>query len=150
MSNRPKVKDYRHGFEPRYGNGMVGGKWWGMKRLAHKEIDLGDIIPDNGFEDAVCAYFIEKGFGDVYAWIVVEAYFHVGSDESVGLPEICDLDESFIPDGFEDAVNKCPFLTQPEGDALKAKVQEIADDEDGYELYEIICPEKEEYYETGK
>ena len=143
MSNRPKAKDYRHGRVPNDGNGMVGGKWWGMKRLAHKEINLAEIVPENGFEEAVCAYFIEKGFGDVYAWIEVEAYFHIGSDESVGMPEICDLDESFIPDGFCEAVDACPFLTKPESDALKAKVCEIADDEDGYELYEIDVPEPE-------
>ena len=45
---------------------------------------------------------------------------------------------------FNEAVDACPFLTQPERDALKAKVQEIADDEDGYELYEIDVPEKED------
>ena len=142
MTTRPKIKNYRHGRVPNEGNGMVGGKWWGCKRLAHKEIDLGELIPENGFEDAVCAYFIDKGFGDVYAWIEVEAYFSVGSDESVGLPEICDLYESYLPEGFEKAVNDCPFLTQTESDVLIEEVWHIADDEDGYELYEIDYPEE--------
>ncbi len=144
QSTRPIVKNYRKGRVPNDGNGMVGGKWWGAQRLAHKEIPLADLIPDRADPDAVCAYFIEKGWGDLYAFVEVEAYFDVGSDESVGLREICDLDESFIPDGFEDAVNECPFLTQPESDALIEKVQEIADKDDDYEFYEIDEPDPDE------
>ena len=141
-STRPFVKNFRKGVVPNDGNGMVGGKWWGCSRLAHKEIPLADLVPDSASADAVCAYLIENGFGDIYAFVEVEAYFDVGSDESVGLREICDLDESFIPDGFEDAVNGCPFLTQPESDALMEKVREIADEGDGYEVYEIDDPER--------
>ena len=140
-STRPFVKNFRKGVVPNDGNGMVGGKWWGCSRLAHKEIPLADLVPDSESADAVCAFFIEKGWGDLYAFVEVEAYFDVGSDESVGLREICDLDESFIPDGFEDAVNECPFLTQKESDALMEKVREIADEGDGYEFYEIDSPE---------
>lgn len=141
MTKRPFVKNFRKGVVPNDGNGMVGGKWWGCSRLAHKEIPLADLVPDSASADAVCAFFIEKGWGGLYAFVEVEAYFDVGSDESVGLREICDLDESFIPDGFEDAVNECPFLTQKESDALMEKVREIADDGDGYEFYEIDSPE---------
>lgn len=141
MTKRPFVKNFRKGVVPNDGNGMVGGKWWGCSRLAHKEIPLADLVPDIASTDAVCAFFIEKGWGDLYAFVEVEAYFDVGSDEAVGLREICDLDESFIPDGFEDAVNGCPFLTQPESDALMEKVREIADEGDGYEFYEIDSPE---------
>lgn len=140
-STRPFVKNFRKGVVPNDGNGMVGGKWWGCSRLAHKEIPIADLVPDSAFADAVCAFFIEKGWGDLYAFVEVEAYFDVGSDESVGLREICDLDESFIPDDFEDAVNECPFLTQKESDALMEKVREIADEWDGYEFYEIDSPE---------
>lgn len=141
MTKRPFVKNFRKGVVPNEGNGMVGGKWWGCSRLAHKEIPLADLVPDSASADAVCAFFIEKGWGGLYAFVEVEAYFDVGSDESVGLREICDLDESFIPDGFEDAVNECPFLTQKESDALTEKVREIADEGDGYEFYEIDSPE---------
>lgn len=141
MTKRPFVKNFRKGVVPNDGNGMVGGKWWGCSRLAHKEIPLADLVPDSASADAVCAFFIEKGWGGLYAFVEVEAYFDVGSDESVGLREICDLDESFIPDGFEDAVNECPFLTQKESDALMEKVREIADEGDGYEFYEIDSPE---------
>lgn len=143
QSSRPLVKNYHSGYASNEGNGMVGGRWWGCERLAHKEIALADLIPDDR-ADVVCAYFIEKGWGSLYAFIEVEAYFSVGSDESVGLSEICDLDESFIPDGFEDAVNECPFLTQPESDALIEKVQEIADKDDDYEFYEIDEPDPDE------
>ena len=142
MTKRPFVKNFRKGVVPNDGNGMVGGKWWGCSRLAHKEIPLADLVPDSASADAVCAFFIEKGWGGLYAFVEVEAYFDVGSDESVGLREICDLDESFIPDGFEDAVNECPFLTQKESDALMEKVREIADEGDGYEFYEIDDPER--------
>lgn len=141
MTKRPFVKNFRKGVVPNDGNGMVGGKWWGCSRLAHKEIPLADLVPDGESADAVCAFFIEKGWGGLYAFVEVEAYFDVGSDESVGLREICDLDESFVPDGFEDAVNECPFLTQKESDALMEKVREIADEGDGYEFYEIDSPE---------
>ena len=144
MSNRPKSKDYRHGRVPNDGNGMIGGRWWSCTRLAHKEIPLTDLIPERPDYDAVSAYFIEKGWGDDYPFVEVEAYFTTGADESVGLREICDLDESFVPEDFEKAVDDCPFLTQPESDALKEKVREIADDEDGYEFYEIDYPEKED------
>lgn len=142
MTKRPFVKNFRKGVVPNDGNGMVGGKWWGCSRLAHKEIPLADLVPDSASADAVCAFFIEKGWGGLYAFVEVEAYFDVGSDESVGLREICDLDESFVPDGFEDAVNECPFLTQKESDALMEKVREIADEGDGYEFYEIDDPER--------
>ena len=141
MTKRPFVKNFRKGVVPNDGNGMVGGKWWGCSRLAHKEIPLADLVPDSASADAVCAFFIEKGWGGLYAFVEVEAYFDVGSDESVGLREICDLDESFIPDGFEDAVNECPFLTQKESDALMEKVREIADEGGGYEFYDIDSPE---------
>lgn len=116
---------------------MVGGRWWGCQRLAHKEIPLEEHIPDTAHYDAVLAYFIDKGWGDTYAYVEVEAYFNVGSDESVGLPEICDLHKSFIPDGFENDVAECPFLSKHESDALFASVCEAAEDEDGYELYDI-------------
>ena len=141
MSNRPKSKDYRHGRVSNDGNGMVGGKWWGVKRLAHKDIKVSDLtesITDTDKAEKALEWLTER-IGETFR---VEAYFHIGSDESVGMAEICDLYESYVPEEFCKAVDACPFLTQTESDALKAKVQEIAEDEDGYELYEINYPEE--------
>lgn len=141
---RPLIKRQYRGRVGNDGNGMVGGRWWSCTRLAHKEIPIADLIPDRADPDAVCAYFIEKGWGDDYPFVEVEAYFTTGADESVGLPEICDLDESFVPADFDKAIDDCPFLTKPDGEALKDKVRDIADDEDDYVFYEIDVPEKEE------
>ena len=141
--SRPIVKSRSNGRVSNDGNGMIGGRWANTTCLAHKEVWLCDIMGNISESD-------EDKANKVYEWlkdhigdpIQLEAYFDVGYDESVGLSSYCDLDEAFLPDGLEDAINECPLLTEEEKEVLMEKVQEVADDEDKYELYEIDYPEE--------
>lgn len=140
MNNRSIIKNRCSGYASNEGNGMVGGAWAGATALAHKDFYLSDFTDD--IED-------EARGNNAYIWlkerlddpILLEAYFDVGYDHSVGLGEYCDLNETFIPDGFEEDVNECPFLTESEKEALVKMVQGVAEKEDGYEFYEIEDPE---------
>ena len=137
---RALVKDYKKGFVPRDGNGMVGGRWWGCKRLGYASFGhlkyLGSVIDDDRLE-TLLKWFKEKTGGEEFK---VEAYIEVGSDESVGLPNICDLDEVLpVDEGIYQAIHDCPFL-----DALeKGKVRETLGrkledlEAEDFELYEI-------------
>lgn len=123
---------------------MVGGKWWGCQRLGYADIDftpsLESINDDSHFSD-VYDYLVETLGGDR---VRVEAYFNVGSDESVGLPDYCDLDEWFEPEDFITAVNECPFLSKSERMRVLTDMGVMLDglDEDNYELYDIDYPEE--------
>ena len=143
MSNGPKAKDYRHGKVPNDGNGMVGGKWWGMKRLAYKDIkvsDLTECITDTDKAEKALEW-LEERIGETFR---VEAYFHIGSDESVGMPEICEWDEGFDPEQkVFDAIKTCPYLDGEAQAEMMFDLANICEDEDGYEFYEIDVPERD-------
>ena len=138
---RPKIKSYHKGRASNEGNGMVGGRWWGCKRLGYADVDylpaFESIINDSHYAD-VTDWFRER-LGDT---VRVEAYFDCGKDESVGLSEYCDMDEWFYPDDFENAVCDCPFLSDAEQERVMEDFGKLAEDEDGYELYEIDYPEE--------
>lgn len=133
---RPKIKNYRKGRVGNDGNGMVGGKWWGCQRLGYADIDFTpslESINDDAFSD-VYDYLVEK-LGDK---VRVEAYFNVGKDESVGLPEYCDLDEWFEPEDFINAVNQCPFLSKSERMRVLTDMGALIEEsEDKFELYDV-------------
>ena len=143
MSNRPKAKDYRHGRVSNEGNGMVGGKWWGMKRLAYKDIkvsDLTECITDTDKAEKALKWLTEK-IGETFR---VEAYFSVGKDESVGIPEYCEMYEGFDPDdSVFDAIKTCPYLDGEAQGAMMFDLANLCEDEDGYEFYEIDVPERD-------
>ena len=136
---RPKIKDYRHGKVGNDGNGMVGGRWWGATVLGYADIDfmpaLESINDDSHFSD-VFDYLVEKLGGYT---VRVEAYFNVGKDESVGLPEYCDMDEWFEPEDFITAVNECPFLSKSERMRVLTDMGALIEntDESDYELYDV-------------
>jgi hypothetical protein len=141
--NRPKIKNYHKGRASNEGNGMVGGRWWGCKRLGYVDVDympaLDGINDDSHFSD-VYDYLVER----IGEKVRVEAYFNCGKDESVGLPEYCDLDEWFEPEDFINAVNECPFLSKSERMRILADMGDLIEglDDDAYELYEIDYPEE--------
>lgn len=139
MTNRPKIKHYRKGRVGNDGNGMVGGRWWGATVLGYADID---------FSPALDSIQDDSHFNDVFSWIQeklgsdtvrVEAYFNVGKDDSVGLPEYCDLDEWFEPEDFINAINDCPFLSESERMCVLADMGELIEntDDENYELYDV-------------
>ena len=116
---------------------MIGGRWANTTRLAHKEVWLCDLFepPVENNERTDDAYlWLKERIGEL---IRFESYFDVGYDESVCLSSYCDIDESFIPDGVEDAINECPLLTDEEKEVLMEKVEDLANDGNGYKFYEI-------------
>lgn len=139
MSKRPKIKNYHKGVASNDGNGMVGGRWWGATVLGYADIDftpaLESINDDSHFSD-VHDYLVETLGGDR---VRVEAYFNVGKDDSVGLPEYCDLDEWFEPDDFINAINECPFLSRAERMRVLTDMGALIEntDESNYELYDV-------------
>ena len=140
-NNRPIVKDHRSGVVSNDGNGMVGGRWENTTILAYKDCYLCDIM------DGIVE---EEKSDDVFAWlkdrlgdpIRFEAYFDMGYDDSVGLGYYYDLDESFLPEDTEDAIDQCPLLNDEEKKSIVSKMQDIADDSNSYEFYEVDCEEE--------
>ena len=139
MSTRPKIKHFRKGVASNEGNGMVGGKWWGATVLGYADIDftpaLDSITDDSRFND-IFSWLQEKLGSDI---VRVEAYFNVGKDDSVGLPEYCDMDEWFEPDDFINAINECPFLSKSERMRVLTDMGALIEntDESDYELYDV-------------
>ena len=141
MNNRPILKDHRYGRVSNDGNGMVGGRWESSTVLAYKDrylCDIIDCITDEVKSNEVFTWLKDK-LGDP---IRFEAYFDMGYDYSVGLDSYCDLDESFLPEDAEDAVNECPLLNDNEKKFIVSKMQDIADESEGYVFYEFDCEEE--------
>lgn len=130
---RPIIKNFRKGRVSYDGNSMVGGRWWGCDHLAYKTTEpcdfIGFIDDEDRYKEAE-KWFEEHGLGTVK----VEAYFHVGEDESTGSVS-CDLDEWFYPEGFDDKVEECPHLTEDEKVKVMNWMQDFSEDEKHYELY---------------
>lgn len=123
---RQAVKNYSSGFAGHEGNGMVGGRWWGCQRLGYKQIYWDEIL--DKIEEIV------RGVPEFKA----EAYFDVGSDESVGMPYYCDLDERLRPEDAFDDIDALP-VSGLWKKALSALVEAYCNDikAEDYILYDI-------------
>lgn len=104
---------------------MVGGRWWGCQRLAFKMVSWEDILDQ--------IYEMTKDIQEFPA----EAYFDVGSDESVGMSYYCDLDERLEPEDILEEIKTLP-VSGLWKEALSAVVKAYCDDikESEYTLYE--------------
>lgn len=137
MSN-PIVKSSRRGYAPHDGNGMVGGSWANNEVLARKSVDVERLtkktVSDTDKAEK-CQEWLTDKIGDSF---LVEAYFNVGYDHSVGLDYYCDLSEYLDPDQeVFDAIDACPFLTPEERIAMLGLLDDICSDEEGYECYDV-------------
>lgn len=134
--SRAVIKDERHGTVPHDGNGMVGGKWAGHTHLAYKDIKLSSIVGFLDEEEAKAAIaWLTIAVGADY--IRVEAYFDVGFDHSVGLENYCDLDEVFGAEEVDvNAIWACPALNIGQTEHAIENLNDLAEDENGYQLYE--------------
>lgn len=125
---RPIVKNFHSGTAGNEGNGMVGGKWWGCKRLGYKDVEWADIICTL---DDVTLNLRQDQFR-------VEAYFSEGSDESVGMPYYCDLEKKFdTPEDTIKDIENAP-ISEAWKKALKALAEAYIDDlkDEEYTLYD--------------
>ena len=88
------------------------------------------MVYDDDFSDDVADWFgIEVGE------VTIEAYLSIGEDTSTNSSN-CDIDEVFYPSEFDQAVDRCSLLTDAEKSKLKGLMSDIADEKDGYELYD--------------
>ena len=137
MSTRPLIKNYRSGYAPNDGNGMVGGAWWGCEHLAYAEAYITDFIelPD---EESIMSrwpkiadWFREKND------VVIEAYIEIGEDKSTNYSG-CEVDEVFYPEDFDETVNDCPYLSEQEKRDTIKKFREFVDrlDTEDFEFYD--------------
>lgn len=142
MTRRSKIKKYRKGYVRPDGNGMTGGRWANTTRLAYKDIaveKLTECISDDDKAEK-CLSWLKEKIGEYFR---VEAYFDCGYDHSVGLSEYCDMHEVFYPEQkVYNAIANCTWLDPDEKQEICGLVDEICEDEDGYELYEIDYPEE--------
>lgn len=144
MSNRPIIKNYRSGRVGNDGNGMIGGSWWGCQHLGYVEVYVSDMIDDlEGDEfgdriESVCAWLSEND----HETVTIEAYINEGEDESTNAYEF-DVDEVFYPDEFDEWINECPYLLEPEKEAIIKKFGDYVDNLDAheFELYEPDYPD---------
>lgn len=138
---RPKIKSYHKGRIGHDGNGMVGGRWANTTRLAYKDIPVEKLTECISDEDKAekCLEWLTEKIGETFR---VEAYFDCGYDHSVGLSEYCEMNEGFDPeDVVFDAIKSCP-VSLDEVSLMMLELNDICEDEDGYELYEIDYPEE--------
>lgn len=129
MENRPLIKKKSSGYASHDGNHMVGGSWKSETRLYFKYIDIDAIIEsDNAYN-----WLIEKrqGSGDVR----VEAYITTGYDHSVGIENMCDMEEYFLDEELIEQIQECPFLSENEVTDAIAEYEDIASNTDNYEPY---------------
>lgn len=140
MSNRPIVKSSYSGRVSNEGNGMVGGKYAFSTVLAYTKIEIWPalrcLIARVDYEE------IKKWFEDNYdanGTAIVEAYFTVGYDHSVGVGNYAEEEERFEPEGFDEAVNRCPYLDDEERFYIQMKMSEMVEDipEEDFEFYEM-------------
>ena len=137
---RPIIRRQCKGRVPNEGNGMVGGAYAFCTRLAYKKIEIWPalrcLIARVDYED-ICKWF-EDNY-DANGTATVEAYFTVGYDHSVGVSDSCEEDERFGPDGFDETVNRCPYLNDEERFYIITAMDDMVDDipEDDFEFYEI-------------
>ena len=139
MSNRPIIKSSYSGRVPNEGNGMVGGTYAFCTRLAYKKIEIWPAlrcVSARGDYEDIKEWFIDNY--DANGMATVEAYFTVGYDHSGGVNSSCEEDERFLPEGFEDAVYRCPYLDGDEWIDINMKMSDMVDDipEDEFEFYE--------------
>ena len=133
---RPLIKNYCRGSVPR--DGMTGGRWENTTRLAYKDIPverLTECISDEEKAEK-CLSWLKERIGES---IRVEAYFDVGYDHSVGLDNYCDMySNPFPPDqSVVDAISFCPVVSAKDRLKIGDTLSDIAEEEEGYELYEI-------------
>ena len=124
---------YRSGFEPHYGNGMVGGKWWAsdttgktnfpVTEYSEKLVEL-RLIDEEGPEWVARENYFKQHEEE----FILYAVLHEGEDESVGLP----YDWEIEPDKnslakANNAIQNCPCLN------VKAKAACIKWNEEFFE-----------------
>lgn len=134
---RPIVKSHRKGYVSNDGNGMVGGRWESATRLGYKDINVETLtkcISDVDTAEKFLSWLYER-IGEDFR---VEAYFDVGYDNSVGIGNYCEMDESLDTEqSVIDAIDYCPWLSYKEKHEIFGRLDEIKEDEEGYKLYEI-------------
>ena len=97
--------------------------------LAFKFVYIEDLIKgDEAWE------WMHEKLGDES--FKIEAYITTGYDHSVGLDDICEMDEWFANEEFDKALEECPLLTAEEKEKVKTELEAIAENEDGYEFYD--------------
>ena len=138
MNNRPIIKRRGKGRVGHDGNGMVGGSYAYAVQLHQAAVE---------FEPALACTESRDDAEEIFWWlyyylnsdtVTVDAYFSVGYDHSVGIDSHCDLEEQFYSDAFDEAVDKCPMLSDDERASIKEKMTEIIDglDASAYTPYE--------------
>ena len=125
---RPIIKRESHGYVKPDGNPMTGGAWFSITFLAHKFIPVESLTADP----------------DVVAWlkdfyaneaVFVVAYITSGYDKSTNYEGV-EVEEWFDEDDFNDVIEECSLLTQEEKTAIWNKLDELANDPDGYTPYD--------------
>lgn len=125
---RPIIKNESHGYVKPDGNPMTGGKWSSITYLAHKEIPIESLTAS----PEVVAWLTEHHCEES---IFVEAYLTSGYDTSTNYVG-CEVDEWFDDNAFGNIVEECPLLTDEQKTAIWNKVDDIANDPDGYTPYD--------------
>lgn len=125
---RPIIKNESHGYVKPDGNPMTGGKWYSITYLAHKNITIASLTDD----PAVRAWLTERNGGNPS--FVMDAYICYGKDNATNY-EGYEMDEYFAGRITKDIAD-CPLLNDETRLALWDKLDEIANDPDGYTAYE--------------
>lgn len=110
-----------------------GRGWASCTSLYYKDVSFDNFLPDDVSEEARAWLFREYG----NEWVRLEAYIECGYDHTVGVNYGYDMDEWFLDEDFEKLVDECPLLTDEQREAIVAKMEEYAEEKDGYEPYDV-------------
>ena len=112
---------------------MAAGAWGGADVLHYKVIDIDNLLDD--CTDEAYGWFYAKLYGEMC--FTIDAYFRCGYDNSTGVSSFADFDEWFPNEEIDKLIDECPFLNAETREALHGQIEKEAEDENGYEPYEI-------------